>query len=151
LHTTYFYYGRLDANGVSNNPERFSAYLGDSDVNNDGFSDDRDVPARRKMFVRKEPDSRRVLMADAVSLWAGGGGPGPTGQWRVNHGPDYGFATRGGVVQAPGLIDQNVSYGDGHVILKKATQFPAPLINGESHSKLRVTANMARGQDLHWW
>lgn len=137
LHITYFYYGRLDAG--DNDPALPRS--GDIDINGDGQVDRRDVPAKRRLYVTKEPDLRRVLMADAVSLWAGGQ------QWRVNHGPDYrGF--EGGSIPTPLLEGQNVAFGDAHVIWQRAQQFPADLRNGVN---LQQSASLLQGQDAHWW
>jgi hypothetical protein len=130
---------------VANNPAKAGAPYADTDVNNDGVVDVKDVPQARKMFVTKEPDSRRVLMTDAVSLWGG------AQTWRINHGPDYGSYSIAGD-KPPLLIDQNVGYGDGHVVLKRAHQFPEALRKGDRVSALRRTINFVQPPaDFHWW
>lgn len=137
LHITYFYYGRLDA--ADNDPARPRA--GDVDLNGDGHVDRHDIPAKRRLYVIKEPDARRVLMADAVSLWAGGR------QWRINHGPDY---RQFGAVEPPIPIleGQNVAYGDAHVVWQRPAQLPADLRNAVN---LQRSAMLLQDQDCHWW
>jgi len=137
LHITYFYYARLDAG--ANDPALPRS--GDVDTNGDGRVDARDLPARRRMYVTKEPDARKVLMADAVSLWTGGR------QWRVNHGPDYRSFTVGSV-PPPRLEGQNLAYGDAHVSWQPAIRFPKDLLVGVN---LRSTAQLWQEQDYHWW
>ncbi len=128
LHITYFYYGRL--NMGANDPALPRA--GETSQS---------VPARRKLYVTKEPDARRILFADAVSLWAG------KSQWRVNHGPDY---TRYSLGSKPRLEGQNVAYGDGHAQWRPGYAFPRPLLDGIS-GKLKDSAMLLQGEDLHWW
>lgn len=132
LHLTYFYYGRLNAG--DNDPAKPRTSLGEKTA--------ADVQAKRKLYVTTEPDARRVLMADAVSLWTGGT------QWRVNHGPDYSRYVEGNI---PLLKGQNVGYGDGHVTWNPVYKFPASLRTTGAFSKLPQTAQMLQGQDLHWW
>jgi prepilin-type N-terminal cleavage/methylation domain-containing protein len=133
LHITYFYYGRLN-DGANDPALPRGAAAGEPTT--------AEVPAKRRLYVTKEPDARRVLIADAVSLWTGGT------QWRINHGPDYG---RYSEATRPGLIGQNVGYGDGHVSWNGAQKFPAALRNGAKFADLASSALFLQGQDLHWW
>lgn len=148
LFTQYFYYGRLNTGNAANDPAKFSASTyRDTDRNGDGVTDDRDVPAARKLYVTKEADSRRVLMADAVIAWGGGN------QWRVNHDSNYGTWKVGSTFTPSRVVDQNVAYGDGHVTLKPRNRFPEPLLAPEPVAKdLLPTVNLNQGNsDLHWW
>jgi hypothetical protein len=137
LHITYFYYGRLDAG--DNDPALPRA--GDVDTNGNGTVDRNDLPPKRKLYVTKEPDVRQVLMADAVSLWAGGQ------QWRINHGPDY-RRFDGGNIPAPLFEGQNVVFGDAHVVWQRPHQYPVDLRTGQN---LQRSALLLQGQDCHWW
>jgi prepilin-type N-terminal cleavage/methylation domain-containing protein len=132
LHITYFYYGRLDDG--ANRPDVVRSYLGEKSS--------ADIPAKRKMYVTNEMDGRRIMMADAVSLWSGGQ------QWRINHGPDY---TRYLPGSKPRIEGQNVTYGDGHVIWNSGLKFPAALRDGGSYNDLKKSAVLMQGNDLHWW
>ncbi len=127
LHITYFYYGRLQ------------------EGNNDPAlprSGETVVPARRKLYVTREPDALRVLMADAVSLWMG------YQRWRVNHGPDYNPYIAG---QKPLMDGQNVAYGDGHVEWRAQHRFPSELRTGSTYQDLARSAQLWQLPDLHWW
>jgi len=130
LHITYFYYGRLNTGNANNDPAKWD-------------SDDPVVAARRKRYVTKDPAARRVLMADAVSLWGG------SQQWRVNHGPDYNPYTEG---LPPVMKGQNVAYGDGHVEWHGEETLPEVLRKGGTFAELFNSAMLEQGRtDLHWW
>ena len=139
LHITYFYYGRLNTADAGNDPAKprgSEATL-------------KDVPFKRKCYVTAHPDSRHVLMADAVSLWWGSGPP--NARWRVNHGADYNAVQSGGLVPPPRFLGQNVAFGDGHVEWHKAGAFPVELRTGAAQLELYRTAILRQGNDLHWW
>ena len=138
LHITYFYYGRLNTGNADNDPAK----------PRDGGTP-ADVPYKRRYYVTKNPDSRHVLMADAVSLWWRSGPP--DARWRVNHGPDYSAIPSGGSVSPPRLLGQNVAYGDGHVDWHKASALPAELRGDSTQIELYRTAVLRQGNDLHWW
>lgn len=140
LHFTYFYYGRLDDG--DNDPAE--PRTGDTDINGDGTVDKRDVPNRRKFYVTKEPDNRKALMADAVSLWQG------QNRWRINHGPDYTPYQEG---VRPRLEGQNVAYGDAHVEWNGVhkSQFKELRRSGATFSELARSAVFRQGSDLHWY
>lgn len=137
MHITYAYYGRLDL-GV-NDPAKRRA--GDTDRNGDGTIDDKDVPAKRKNYVRKEPDSKSILMADSVWRWTG------NGTWRICHGPAWDVPT----TVRPRIEGQNVLFGDAHVTWQGGHVFPAALRNNESLANQKKTALLWQGNDLHWW
>lgn len=138
LHITYFYYGRLNTGDAANDPAKPR-----------GTETPADVPFKRKCYVTKNPDSRHVLMADAVSLWWGAGPP--NARWRINHGPDYSVVQAAGSIPPPRLIGQNVAYGDGHVDWHKVGVLPAELRRDSTQIELYRTAILRQENDLHWW
>ncbi len=136
LHITYFYYGRLDH--LANNDPALPR-TGETPAT---------VPFRRKLYVSKEPDARKVMAADALSLWSGGGAG---GRWRVNHGPDYSTYTAGSIPQQ--FEGQNVVYGDGHVEwqTRNRPQYKMLTTPGATKAQLFESALFRQDQDLHWW
>jgi prepilin-type N-terminal cleavage/methylation domain-containing protein len=104
---------------------------------------------KRRLYVKTEPDSTRVLMADMVSAWRGGG------KWRINHGEGWGKAIPSASSFRPPRLDgANVMYGDSHVEWKKGTYFRELTgVSGGMQGSISVKANatLNYGVDSLWW
>ncbi len=129
--TSYFYAGGLHK--TVNDPARPRA--GETAAT---------VPAIRKLYVKKEPDSRAALISDTVMYWGG------AGRWRLNHRAYFGPV--GGRIPFDGT---NLGFGDGHVEWKSARRFAAQgaeaLLKGGPSPDLERCATLVREMDLFWW
>jgi prepilin-type processing-associated H-X9-DG protein len=104
---------------------------------------------KRRLHVKTEPDSTRVLMADMVSAWKGGG------LWRINHGEGWSKAIpSASSFRAPRVDGAQVLYGDGHVEWKKTSYFrELTELPGGSMGFLGIqwNATLNYGIDSLWW
>jgi len=104
---------------------------------------------KRRLHVKTEPDSTRVLMADMVAAWRGGG------KWRITHGEGWGKAIPTvSAFRPPRLDGSNVMYGDGHVEWKKKAYFrELTEAAGGAQGSISVKANatLNYGIDSLWW
>lgn len=119
-----------------------------------GTSDDlkNHILKKRRLYVKTEPDSTRVLMADAVVAWKGGPG---TGMWRINHGDGWDKSIPAvSAFRAPRIDGASVMYGDGHVECKKTSYFRevANVTGGTmGHQSAKGNATLIYGNDFLWW
>lgn len=142
LHISYAYFGALHE--VANDP----ANPRSTAERNNG------VPRWRTLYVKNEPDSTRVLMADTVMLWGGGDPP----QWRINHGVGWGEtrgAARGGFRPPTKMDGAQEMFGDAHVEWKSRSHFSGLLkVPDGPFGHLAATGQAALVQppsDFLWW
>jgi prepilin-type processing-associated H-X9-DG protein len=139
LHVTYAYLGRL--NMALNNPAECHTNWGDPS----NCDPKRDIPPKRRLYVTKDPDARRILMSDMLMYWGG------KDRWRINHGPWY--QPRRDNERVP-LEGSNLAYGDGHVEWQPVYRMPRGFSEGThplTALDFRRTANLVRDQDMWWW
>ncbi|MBN1512896.1 MAG: prepilin-type N-terminal cleavage/methylation domain-containing protein [Phycisphaerae bacterium] len=145
LHIGYTYAGGMHE--VSNDPVKKQGVW-------PGTSDDlkNHILKKRRFYVKTEPDSTRVLMADAVVAWKGGPG---TGMWRINHGDGWDKNIPAvSAFRAPRIDGASVMYGDGHVECKKTSYFRevANVTGGTmGHQSAKGNATLIYGNDFLWW
>jgi prepilin-type processing-associated H-X9-DG protein len=146
IQPSYFYAGGFHE--VANNPEVNLNYspIGTSQEMKDH------IRAKRDRFVKKDSGPGRVLMADMVAMWNGGG------KWRINHGEGWQkpLSSTGGRVRIPRIDGANLLYGDGSVELAKPNHFreilDMPRTNGSVQSiVLKLNATTSFGSDAYWW
>jgi prepilin-type processing-associated H-X9-DG protein len=144
IHTTFMYLARMD--GAQNDPARCNVGLYGDETNCDPR---KDIPARRRNYVIKEPDARKVMMADMMMYWAHApGGP----RWRINHLSTYVHVGSAGKVPFEGM---NMGYGDGHVEWRGKARFPdifaSDLQDRTREREILQSVSLNHNGDLWWW
>ncbi|MCB9850709.1 MAG: type II secretion system protein [Phycisphaerales bacterium] len=143
IQSAYFYVGGFHE--VANNPQKKMNYALSA------TQDMKDhIRAKRDNIVEKDSGSGKVLMADMVMYWGGGG------KWRVNHGEGWQTSVATPSSKKPRVDSANVLYGDGAVELKKPTYYRELLdvFNGSGTAasiNLKLNATTSFGNDLYWW
>ena len=138
LHIGYAYYGGLHE--VANDPAK--PRTGETEQT---------VPRKRKFYAKTEPDAARILMADWVMRWGSGG------QWRINHGVEWGSTSGAGRTDfAPParMLGANELFGDSHVEWRGPSGFAGLLKVPAGYDGLlaaQKNAELPRGVDSMWW
>jgi prepilin-type N-terminal cleavage/methylation domain-containing protein len=140
LHVAYVYLGALHE--CLNDPAQPRADIGETRIS--------DVPRKRRFTVKHEPDANRILMADTVMYWQGGG------KWRINHRSGWQVEQSPSNWQVPrSFTGANEMFGDGHVEWHGRNQF-TELIRAESGLSgllnAKKVAPLPRDNfDIIWW
>jgi prepilin-type N-terminal cleavage/methylation domain-containing protein len=145
IHIGYFYAGALQ--DYANDPDKSTLFppgIDDAERNR--------IKEKRRLYVKYEPDSTRVLMADMVMLWNGG----TPRQWRINHGAGWGapFGATSSSFRPPNVKGANELFGDAHVDWKGPAHFRELTqvgMGSAGYSAAARGATFHRSGDMTWW